>query len=105
MNRDEILKAVSQAEPVAENERYVARNALRQAAIVAVVVCMIMVILEWFVFKKFDFGKPFLIAVTESLANVLESHKSGNKKMKVIGILGLVFSAFLLVLYIGGLFR
>lgn len=93
------------ATSLAENEKYVARNALRQAAIVAVVACMIMVILEWFVFKKFDFGKPFLIAVTESLANVLESRKSGNKKMKVIGILGLVFSAFLLVLYIGGLFR
>ena len=105
MDREEILKLASQTEPVAEHEKQVARNALRQAAIVAIVACMIMVIVEWFVFKKFDFGKPFLIAVTESLANILESHRSGDKKMKVIGILGLVFSAFLLALYIGGLFR
>ena len=105
MNRDEILEAVSKSEPVAEHEKYIARNALKLAAVVAVVACMGMVIVEWFVFKKFDFGKPFLIALTESLANVLESRKSGNKKMKIIGILGLIFSAFLLALYIGGLFR
>ncbi len=104
MNREDILRA-AQAEPVAENENYVARNALRIAAIVGLISCMVMVFVEMLVFKKIDFGKPFLIALIESLANVIEARKSKKKLMLILGILGLVFASAMLLLYIGELLR
>lgn len=104
MNRDEILRK-AQAAPVAENEKYVARNALRMAAIVGLVTCLIMVMVELFVFRKVDFGKPFLIALIEGLADVIEACKSKNKRMLLLGILGLIFAFVMLLLYIGELFR
>ena len=55
--------------------------------------------------QKIDFGKPFLIALIESLANVIEARKSKKKLMLILGILGLVFAFAMLLLYIGELLR
>lgn len=101
MEDDDILRAVQAEQPVEEYEKTVARSALRIAAAVGLVCAMIMVIVELLIVKKFDFGKPFLIALIAGLTDIIEWHRRKEKKFLMIrGILALIFSAFLLLLYI-----
>lgn len=100
MENNDILNAVQEGPVKGEYENAVTRSALHIAIAVGIACAIIMTILEWFVFKKFDFGKPFLIALTSGLTDILEWKRNKTKKMLVKGICTLLFAAFLLLLYI-----
>lgn len=100
MNKEDILKAVQETSSKGEYEKTVARSALHIAIFVGIICALIMILIEWWVFKKFDFGKPFLIALTAGLADILEYKGNKLKKMFIMGVCKLIFAAFLLLMYI-----
>lgn len=100
MDNDDILKAAQEAPVNEEYERTVSRSALHIAIAIGITCALIMIAAEWFVFKKFDFGKPFLIVLTSGLADLLEQKKNQSKKMLITGIIKTIFATFLLLLYI-----
>ncbi len=100
MRNDDILNAVQEGPVTGEYENAVTRSALHLAIAVGIACAIIMTVLEWFVFKKFDFGKPFLIALTSGLTDILEWKRYKKKKILVKGICTLLLAVFLLLLYI-----
>ena len=100
MKNNDILNAVQEGTVKGEYENAVTRSALHIAIAVGIACAIIMTVLEWFVFKKFDFGKPFLIALTSGLTDILEWKHNKTKKMLVKGICTLLFAVFLLLMYI-----
>ena len=103
-DNDEILQAIQELQPVGEYEKTITRSALKIAAIIGIICMLIMTLVEWLVVNKFDFGKPFLIALIAGLTDIIEWNKQKDKKsLRVFGILELLFAALCLFLYIVGL--
>ena len=100
MKNEDILNAVQEGPVKREYENAVSRSALHIAIAVGIACAIIMTVIEWFVFRKFDFGKPFLIAITAGLADILEWRQNKTKKMLIRGVCTLLFPIFLLLLYI-----
>ncbi len=101
MQDDNILRAVQEEQPVAEYEQSIVRSALRVAAAIGVIFAMIMTIAEYLIVNNIDFGKPFLIALTAGLADIIERRsRKERKSLLFFGILKLIFAAFCLLLYI-----
>ncbi len=104
MSDNEILKEVQQEFPNAEYEKTITRSAMRIAAATGIICTVIMIIVEWLAFKKFDFGKPFLIMLIAGLIDIVEWSKLRAKKSLIImGCLKLLFASIFLLLYITSL--
>jgi hypothetical protein len=102
MTNEEILKAV-QNEKNDEFEQKEANRSLMLGAAVAIAVCVIMIIVEWVVLKKVDYGKPTIIFVFSGAADLYEGIKNKKRKSKIIGIVELILAVIGLGLYIGAI--
>lgn len=105
MNNEEILKA-AQAEPqeLGEYEATIMRKALAYGAACGVGVCLILILLEMFIEKRFDYGKPAMIFALSGFSKFYEGRGTKNKKKLVAGIVELIVAAVGLLLFIGALF-
>lgn len=103
-NIDEILSA-AQEHPVSENEDRIFRKAVFWAITVSVIFLFVMMFCERFVFKRIDFGKPFIVIAFAAIIDLVEAHDLKNKKTFAKGIFKTVFALFLLLLWMGGLLR
>ena len=103
-NIDEILSA-AQESPVSENEDRIFRKAVRWAIMAMLIFLIAMSLIERFVFKRIDFGKPFIVVAFAAIVDLVEAHELKNKKSLAKGIVKGVFALFLLLLWIGGLLR
>ena len=103
MNDFEKILQAAQKSPVAENERCITRKSVGISAIVGLTVCIVMILVEWFVFKKFDFGKPFLIFLMTAISDLVEYGHLKKKTTLIRGVLEVVLALFCLLMYIGGL--
>ena len=63
-----------------------------------------MILIELFLVKKMDFGKPALLIAIAGYADFYEGSKNRIRKKKVKGIIELVVAAFVVLLYIGAFF-
>lgn len=105
MNREEILKAAqSEAQDTGEYERNVARKAIMYGAASGVMLCTIMSVVELWIFKKIDFGKPAMLFAISGFALLYEGIKGKDKKKFIGGLSEMFISVFCLFLYIGALF-
>ena len=105
MNDDEMILLAAQEQPVEENENYVVRKAMRLAAIVAICLVIAMFLVEAFAFRKFEFGKPLILTIVAAIIDLYEGRELNKKGMRVRGAVEVAFAIFLLILYVGGLFR
>lgn len=103
MANDDILKAIQEQTPNDEYERSVNVSAIKVAVACGVVCAAIMFLVEWFVVKSYDFGKPFLIFLMSGVADVFEARKRKKGATMTAGIVALILAAFCLLAYIAGL--
>ena len=105
MNPNEILKAAQEnnAGP-GEAELEKSRNGLLYALMVGVALCVIMIVVEFIIFKKPDFGKPAILLSIASVSNMYEGARTGQKRMKVIGIVEAIFACICIIMYTGAFF-
>lgn len=105
MNREEILNAVqSEKQELGEYERTVARKAIMYGAACGVAICMVMMVVELFIFKKFDLGKPTILFAISGFAKLYEGIKNKIKKMIIGGTIELFIMVIGMLVYIGALF-
>lgn len=102
MDREEILRAV-QAEKCenGEYEQSVMRKSVSYGALVGVIICGVLTLIELFWGKVFDPGKPAILFAISGFSNAYEGHYRKELKRKVRGILELVVAFLLFVLAIG----
>ena len=111
MTNEEILIAaqrdqsdIGEAEKeVMRKEKDEERRILLQSMIVLVVACIIMIVVEWIVVRKIDFGKPALLLLFSGTSDLLEGKKKNKKKTLTIGVVEIIASVALVLLYIGAL--
>ena len=104
MTREEILEAAQESTPeIGEAERDVMRRSLLHSMIVVVIVCIVMIIIEWVVVRKIDFGKLALLVLFSGVSDFLEGKKNNTKKMLTLGIVQIIAALALVLLYIGAL--
>ncbi len=102
LSNEEILKA-AQTDTLDEVESLNARKGLRIGMAVAVVAIIAMFLVEYMIFKKMDFGKPVILGLMATIADLTDGITNSRKKFIIIGIVEAIFTAFLLILYIGEL--
>ena len=104
MTREEIIEAGQEnASKIGEAERDVIRESLLHSMIVVVIVCIVMIVIEWVVIRKIDFGKPALIVLFSGVSDLLEGKKNGVKKKLTLGIVEIIAAFALVLMYIGAL--
>lgn len=104
MTREEILEAAQESTPeIGEAERDIMRRSLLHSMIVVVIVCIVMIIIEWVVVRKIDFGKPALLVLFSGVSDFLEGKKNNTKKKLTLGIVQIIAALALVLLYIGAL--
>ena len=105
MDNEQILKAAQQSaamnNEMPEYEKNVARKGILFATMVFSICCIIMVISETIIFKKFDFGKPLLLSLFLCVTEWYEYKKL--KKGLAVSIALTVFTVVLLIFYVRGL--
>lgn len=100
MTNDELLEAV-QEEPVHdEYEREISQMAGRIAVATGIICLMVMFLVEWFLLKQYDFGKPFLVFLMSGIADVIEGRKKTKRFMFIRGIGSLLLAVLFLLIYI-----
>ncbi len=105
MEKEEILKtAQSEKTPNDEYERSATVKELSYAFSVGILLFAVMIILEFVVVGKPDFGKGAIIMAIIGVLNICESKRTGKKKLFFFGVGELVFMILLLILYLGALF-
>ena len=105
MNREEILLAAqSEKHETGEYENTIARKAIIYGAVVGVILCTVMSVVELLVFKKIDLGKPTMLFAIGGFANLYEGWKCQVKKEIISGIIEMIVAVLLLLLYIGAFF-
>ena len=104
MNKEEILKN-AQDQPVSEYEDHTIRKAYFKASFIIIFIAGLMFFIEMLVFKKLDFGKPFLILLFDLLINFFEGRKRNGIKQMIEQIFMFCGAVICLILYIGALFR
>jgi len=97
---DEILRAAQEA-PVDEAENHYAKQGLRLGMAVAVVVIIVMFLVEYIIEKRVDFGKPVILGLMASIADLSDGLKNGRKKFIIIGVVEAMFTLVMLICYIG----
>lgn len=104
MNNEEILRTV-QAEPkkTGEYEREIARKGIALSLVIGVIMCAVMVMIELFIFKKIDCGKPAIILAMGCCCNLYEGCKTKTKKMVISGCIEGIIAIIAILLYIGAL--
>lgn len=102
MNREDILRAVqSEKQETGEYERSVARKAVMYGSAVGVLLCIVMLALELWVFKKMDFGKPTILLVICGFADLYEGKMCKGKRLVIKGLAEMAIAVFFLLAYIG----
>ena len=105
MTNEEILKAAQNGqEDIGEYEREVVRKSLAYGAAFGVTIVTIMILVELFLIKKMDFGKPALLFAISGYADFYEGSKSRIRRKKVKGTIELIVAVFGILLYIGAFF-
>ena len=105
MDRNEILNAAQEdASEIGEYETHISNKALLYGLIVGIVFLLCMICVEWFIFKKIDFGKPSLLFSIAGSINLYEGKVGKSKKSLVGGIVLTLLCLVTLILYIGALF-
>ena len=101
MSDEDILKVVQEVPPVAEYEKSVTRSVMKIVTAIVISCLIVMIIAEWLIFKKADFGKPFLIALWGGLMDTIEWHRLREKKsLRITGFCQLLVAAFCLLCYV-----
>ena len=102
MTKEEILKAAqAESDGRGEYENAVGKRAVNVGTMLGVILCTILVLLEYFLTKSFDFGKVAIIFTMAGASNLYEGLQR-KKKMKVIaGALESVIALFFIFLSIG----
>lgn len=102
MNPEEILKAAqNEHQDLGEYERMIARKAANTGVILGVILCLLLIFIEYLLTKTFDFGKIAIIFIMHGGANLYEGMKSKNKKMIIVGVTDLAFTALWVLLFVG----
>lgn len=102
MTREEILKAAQENTPeIGEAEKEVIKRSFGYAIALATCLTVIMIIFELIVAKKIDFGKPAILFAFIGCSDFYEGKTNRTKKALISGILCLLISVFLVLLYIG----
>ncbi len=100
---DEEILMAAQGDALDEVENFNARKGLRIGMAVAVIAIIVMFLVEYIIFKKLDFGKPVILGLMATIADLTDGIINRRKKYIVKGIVEAVFTLFLLILYIGEL--
>lgn len=105
MTREEILKMAQQDSlEQGEYEFENFRNAALKGTALGVLMCVIMIGIEWLIIKQPDFGKPAIILAISAYMDILNGRKNESKRVFVKGIVKAVFAIFFTILYIGAMF-
>ena len=70
---------------------------------VTVVVIIVMFFVEYFINKRVDFGKPVILGLMATIADLLDGLKNDRKKYVISGVIEAVFTLVMLICYIGAL--
>lgn len=105
MTREEILEvAQKQTENYGEYERTVTRKSLKLGMTVAILIWVIMIVLEYCIFRKPDFGKATLVLIIAGLSNSFEGKKLKKMKQLVCGIVEIILAVLFFFIYLGALY-
>lgn len=105
MTEEEILLAAqTEHEETGEYEQAMIRKSFGYGAAFGVGVCMLLMLAEIFIAKRFDYGKPVIIFSLAGFASTYEGIKNQNKKKLRDGIVLLILAVIGFALYIGALF-
>lgn len=104
MDREEILRAVqAEKQETGEYEKNVTRKAIMYGAALGVGLCTVMSVVELWIFKKMDFGKPTILLAISGFANLYEGKRIRKKRAVLGGVIELVIATLGLILYVGAL--
>lgn len=102
MTREEILKAAqAEAMDMGEYETLIEKRAVSVGTILGVALCVLLVLVEYFLTKSFDFGKVAIICTMAGVANLYEGLKRKSKKQVIAGILECILAVFFIFLCVG----
>ena len=102
MTREEILKAAqAEASDRGEYETVIEKRAVSIGTILGVVLCVLLVLVEYFLIKSFDFGKVAIICTMAGASNLYEGLKRKSKKQTIAGILESILAVFFTFLCVG----
>ncbi len=105
MTDEEVLIAAkSKPDKVGEREKAVTRNAIILASCICIVLCTLMIILDLWVKKHVDFGKPAILLAFSGTLNVFCGKVTSKMKTLICGIVEAVLALLCLILYLGELF-
>ena len=65
--------------------------------------CTIMTVVELWIFKEIDFGKPAMLFAISGFAKLYEGIKGKEKKKVIGGLVEMFIVVFCLLLYVGAL--
>lgn len=104
MNNEEILLEVqTEVEEKGEYERFIERRSLAYGAAFGVAICMLLMTVEFFVFKKMDYGKPTILLGMCAFAHLYEGKNNGIRKLIICGCIETILAILGLVLFVGAL--
>ena len=101
MTNEEVLKAArNEINKNGEYEKTIERNSMRYAAVVGLLLMVVLMIFEWIVLKKCDFGKPAIFFMISSYGYLYEGFKLHNNKKIYNGIAELLITFIFIFLYL-----
>ena len=104
MKPEEILKVVQEeSSPIEEYENMIAKKAINFGVIGGVILCLLLVSIEYLLTKSFDFGKVSIIFLIHGVANFYEGIVRKRKSMIIMGAVDCILTFVFIIGFIGDL--
>ncbi len=104
-NKNEILKTIQEQKPKnPDREKSVMQNGATIALIVTIIITAMMVCIEFYIFRKFDYGKPAIVALICTISDLYEGIKIKSIRRIVTGSIAAIIFVICFIMYVTGLF-
>lgn len=104
MNNEELMQNVEKETRVFdEHENKIQRLGIGLAIAFSLLLAIIMVSIEFYVFHKVDYGKPALLIFMAMISDLYEGIKLKRTRKFIFAAISLLLFVVCLVMYIGGL--
>lgn len=106
MDKDEILKAAQEnSDNNGEFEKSIAQKAVNYGALMGAIICIVLALLELYVAKNFDPGKPAILFGINGVASLYDGIKRDVRKKRIWGAVELTAAFAFIIFAIGVMFR
>lgn len=102
LDRDEILKAVSQMEPKAgEYEGMIAKKSVLYGCGAGILLCIVLSLVDLYCAQKVDFGRFAVVFAAYAVSELFEGIKRKKKSKFLLGVVSSLLTLGCIIMYAG----